>query len=320
MLLSIINIFKESLKHVLTHKLVWLKVGFAPLVLFFVGEIFTSTVFIVLGDTIGVLEFSFLHLSAFTISATFSVLWGGSFYLRGYRYAILDEGGDRWWRLPVNRRLLKVIIYILFMGLVVSIPLIGLQSFVVYAYSVSYLWGCFALGPVFFWIYCISRLSLVFLLIGVDEKNPLKNSWKMMEHHVFQLVGLMLLIGFALLAFILAAFLLMGCLWLVLDATIPAVAHYFWLVSMAIFGKCIFFLTNLPIIGFGLEGCVNFVFNVAFGVGVTMIGGEGSTYLFIIMNILFMTPLLLLTWALTTKALSLFYCAVKQDHSTQIFF
>lgn len=115
--------------------------------------------------------------------------------------------------------------------------------------------------------------------------------------------GLMLLISLT----IAGILLLLALLIYIVSMIVPSmhILIFFW-------AKTIFLLTELPIIGLALEGLVSFLGNFFFGAS-TMMGGAGPFYTFVIINLLFLSPVLLITWAIFTKALSLVYLSLTKN-------
>ncbi len=310
-----LKIFKESFRHVMGHKMSWLKVGFVPLILFLIGEIVAvPALFIpeVFGFALfdGQLIFPFVLL--LIINAIFSVIWGPSFYVKGYRYAILNEGGDRWWYLSLNGRLLKMIGYSLFIGLLLggSAPSIALVLNILSEsqWIVLPILYCFIL----LWGYVIIRLSFVFPLIAINQKKPLRTSWHLLKGNVMQLGGLLSLIGFTIVAIVLLVTSFVGLIWLILKFFSPFFAAYMWALGQVVFFKVTSLLASLLFIGIGTEGIVGLPITLIIEMALGLINPL-LIYIFSILSFLFIVPFVFLTWAVFTKALSLVYVTLTEE-------
>jgi hypothetical protein len=207
-MIAIVSTFKESYKDVREHLPQWIKVAFAPFVVWLIGLAFMGMSLYLSGEfnfTIseeGILQsetegslagdfFTVMHYVLETLAAM--VL-----YVNGFRYAALGEGGDKWWAFALNRRLVQmflyylliVVLFIVYGGIAVGIT-VGTY------FLVENIFFAGLLGVLFFagLIYLATRLILTFLYVTLDQKKPLRTSWHLMKGNVLRVLGLFLLIG-----------------------------------------------------------------------------------------------------------------------------
>lgn len=320
MSLPVMKIFRESLCHIKEHKLSWLKSGFTPLILLFIGEMCAIITTLMPGifdfalfDTKLIVPFLFL----FSINGIFSVIWGASFYINGYRYAILNEEARRWWHLSFNKRLLKMIGYSLFTGSLVKGSLLG-AAFLLYLVSKSLPIFVLLLALfVFLLIYMLIRLSLVFPLIAIDQAKPLRTSWKLLKGNSLRLLTLISLTSLTTMGLVLLIGVCVGLLWFVLTFISPFVAAYVWAFGWLVFGKIIALLMSLTVVGIGLEGISGFCVTLFLGATLGFINPL-LLYVFPILIALFILPLVFLTWAVFTKVLSLVYETLTEEKRDRV--
>lgn len=227
MQIQIIKIFKHSFQDVWNHMLEWVRVAFAPLLVLILGTLGVLSLWIASGSYIYFLTpFQALMnqaISSEQLVTDLATEWGPfllfliafsgiiylfifalsltNFYIKGFRYAVLREGGTRWWLVHFNGRVVKIILYFLLLGLLGSayagiVYAIGEatysflqeQNIVLILYVILSLYG----------IYLFARLSLCFLLISIDKKEPLRTSWHLLKGHVLRFIGLLVLLTLAL--------------------------------------------------------------------------------------------------------------------------
>lgn len=307
MSLPVMAIFKESLCHIKEHRRSWLKIGFAPLALLLLSELFAIlSIFIPGIFGVAVLDSGLILplLFLFTLNAVFSVVWGASFYVKGYRYGILNEEEDSWLSIPFNKRLLKTIGYSFCMGLLVKGSLLGV-GFLLYVTSKNLLLFISLLSLfLFLFVYTLTRLSLVFPLLAIDHEKPLRTSWNLLKGNSLRMLALISLTSLTIIAILLLTVCLVGLIWFLLTFINPFIAAYIWALGWMIFGKAISVLMSLTLVGIGLEGvtgfCVTFMIEAALGMVNPLL-----LYVFPFLIALFIPPLVFLTWAIFTKALSL---------------
>lgn len=218
MKIQILHIFKESFKDVWSHKLEWIRVAYAPFVIWAFGVIFMGLMYwlavgsvgffeIISGKTTSFFEFTLtrdiyligLGNVVYSITSLSAFL---SITVNGYRYGVLQDRGDRWWTLNLNWRFIKMALYYLLIiiltgiyGLIAAGIVIGAQILLDIIPLTVILGLLFLLGG----IYLIVRIALTFLLIAIDREKPLRTSWLLLKRNILRLCGLMLLLGVALL-------------------------------------------------------------------------------------------------------------------------
>ncbi len=245
MKIEILQIFKESFKDVCAHKLEWMRVAYAPFTVWFISFLFMTLVYWSEGQSMWSqwasmnqpqqatqsTEPSFMMILANIIYYFAYLIAVVSVYINGFRYALLQEGGERWWTLNLNWRFVKMILYYILIALLAGIYIavsigivVGAQAFI----------GSVALTVILgillglFGIYLMLRLALTFVLISIDRNNPLKTSWNLLKGNVLRLFGLVLLIGGAILLIGLAGALVLGILGWLLALISP------WLAGIAL--------------------------------------------------------------------------------------
>mgnify|MGYP001205393954 CR=1 FL=1 len=213
MTIQIMKTFKESFKHVREHKLEWFKVAFAPIMISVAGLVLAILFFIAAGieanqifegkvEATNLDSFAkFLGVSGIVIYFICFIITIVSLYINGYRYAVLNEGGDQWWVFHLDRRFVKMILYsllmILLLGvyLIVSVGIFGGAAYLFQNTALNIILGV-VIG--LYGFYLIFRLGLLFLLIAIDKQSVLKSSWHLMKGNVLRFIGLMLLLGIVL--------------------------------------------------------------------------------------------------------------------------
>lgn len=271
-MIAIVSTFKESYKNVRGHLPQWIKVAFAPFVVWLIGLAFMGMGLYLSGEldfTItqeGVLQneaegsllgdfFTIVHY----ILETFAAL---VLYVNAFRYAALDEGGDKWWTFSLNKRLVKMFLYYLLIvtlfiaygGIAAGITL-GSYFLVENIFFAGLLGILFVVGLVYF----ATRLTLTFLYVAVDQKEPLRTSWHLMKGNVLRVLGLFLLLGLVIIGItILGSAIIGGGGWLlsfinmwlgliVFTLFLPF-GLFVWLVSIALMTKVIA-LVNKQLMG-----------------------------------------------------------------------
>lgn len=236
------KIFKHSLQEVWLNRLAWTRVMFAPWMILLVGYIcvipfsldMNEFVTPLLSDDMGSLFFHVTGGPSFFVRGDdaprlkdilycpvllliiFELISVASMTINGYRYALLGEGGTRWWTFPLNRRLVKMIVYIMIMAFLsgflldlawgpgkilwsewgvfsastLSLPYSAVPSLVgicVFLLGVSVI---FPLGA----NYTLRRLCFFDLAIALDKSSPFCTSWLLLKRNVWRLFGLFLLV------------------------------------------------------------------------------------------------------------------------------
>ncbi|HBG34620.1 MAG: hypothetical protein A2X70_05990 [Alphaproteobacteria bacterium GWC2_42_16] len=191
MRIPIIKIFKESYENVLSNKLSWFKVGFAPITLLF----FANLSGYILGYIFKLINIENIESIQILFVYPLLILHGighFSLWINGYRYGILDEGGNKWWNMPNIHQVSLMLVYTILVGSLVfyfgyiegflfdkAISILGLFIFLVVTIFVLYSWF---------------RLSLVAPLISTGIDKPMRESWRLMKGNVLRMWGLTLLI------------------------------------------------------------------------------------------------------------------------------
>jgi len=134
-------------------------------------------------------------------------------YIKGFRYAALKEGGDKWLGFPFNMRLLKMFLYYLLITIlsalyiILSAGIVVLQHFFLESVFVTILLaGLFAA----FGVYLITRIVLTFLYVAIDQEKALRTSWSVMKGNVWHFLLLIILIGLTVLGAAIAGAALIG--------------------------------------------------------------------------------------------------------------
>lgn len=262
-MIAIVSTFKESYKDVREHLPQWIKVAFAPFIVWLIGfafmgiSLYLSGVFNFTVNYEGVPEYveeASLTADFFSVAHyVLEIVAGMVLYINGFRYAVLGEGGDKWWAFSLNRRLVKMFLYylliIIFYVLYGSVA--GAITFVTY-FLIENIILTVLLGVLFFmgFIYLATRLILTFLYVAVDQKEPLRTSWHLMRGNVLRVLGLFcLILLFILGIMILGSAIIGGGGWLLIDinmwlgiiifALFVPFGLFLWLVSAALIIKVI---------------------------------------------------------------------------------
>lgn len=255
MSIPVMQIFRESFSSFKGNKLSWLRLAFAPFMLYIFGFFIIMMAGIMAGQHMhtGQVVVGFWSVFAHILNFIFSIIAAGSLYINGYRYGILKEGGDNWWLLQMNMRLVKLILYSLLIGLMsIGFVLVGAGIVIAFHMMFHSIFLDVLLGLVIgvFGLYALIRLTLTFPLISIERENPLRSSWNMLHGNVLRLFGLSLIIGLAIFGIMLLGFLaisLVGYLLFMISPVllfIPIIAGvifmaYIWLLNYAVMTKAI---------------------------------------------------------------------------------
>ncbi|MBL8676077.1 MAG: hypothetical protein JNJ47_01425 [Alphaproteobacteria bacterium] len=262
-MIPIVSTFKESYKDVHKHLPQWTKVAFAPFVVWLIALASMGMALYLSGEfnfTItqeGVLQnepegslagdfFSVVHYVLETLAAM--VL-----YVNGFRYAALGEGGDKWWAFPLNKRLVKMFLYYLLIVILIVVYSGGTAGITFASYLlIENIFLTVFLGTlsVVGLIYLATRLTLTFLYVSVDQKDPLRTSWHLMKGNVLRVFGLFLLMGLVILGITILGSAIIGLggwllslmnMWLglIIFALFLPFGLAVWLVSIALMTKTI---------------------------------------------------------------------------------
>ncbi len=263
MTIEIMKIFKESFKHVQEHRLEWLKVACAPVIIWLVGVVFMSLVYWSVGlwsyeallsqmqgeQVLGGQPFiaTFAHI-VYYITYFIAIF---SIYINGFRYAVLEEGGDHWWTLNLDWRFVKMILYSILIGILASIYVfitVGIGLGAHFLVGSIFLTSILGVLFVIYGIYLVIRISLTYLLIAIDQEKPIRVSWRLLKGNVLRVFWLFLLIGIVIFLISVAGGIVLGVLGWILSlisvwlVAIPVVlfllfALFMWLLSWSVSSK-----------------------------------------------------------------------------------
>lgn len=262
-MIAIVSTFKESYKDVREHLPQWIKVAFAPFIVWLIGfafmgiGLYLSGAFNFTVNYEGIPEyveeaslvgdfFTFAHYILETLAAM--VL-----YINGFRYAALGEGGDKWWTFSLNRRLVKMFLYYLLVIILYAAYALVVGGITVGSYFLLenlFLTGLLGVLSVVGLIYLMARLTLTFLYVAVDHKDALRTSWRLMRGNVLRLIGLFFLILLVVLGLTILGSAIIGLggwllslinMWLgvIIFALFVPFGLFAWLVSTALMIKAI---------------------------------------------------------------------------------
>jgi len=222
-MIAIGKTFKESYGDVRENFLPWVKVAFTPFILYLIGAAFLGIGFYLSGGFETLMQqgtviqdtgqasgsadiFNFVYYVLYVLAI---LVW----YVNGFRYAALGEGGDTWWRLSWDRRLLMMFLYhLLFIVLFAAYGAIAAGITVGAYFLTESVFLTALLGTLFFigLFYLMGRLILVFLNVATDKSEPLRTSWHVMKGNVLRLFGLFILIWLAIIALTIVGALIIG--------------------------------------------------------------------------------------------------------------
>lgn len=213
-MIAIVSTFKESYKDVREHLPQWTRVFFAPFVVWVISFVFLGIGLYLSGELDLTSEaaapqngegsltsnfFTFLHY-------VLNIVGLQVLYINGFRYAARGEGGDKWWTFSLDKRLGKMVLYYFLIiilyalyALVAGGITVGSYFLVESIFLTGILGTLFVLGM----IYLMTRVTLTFLYVAIDQKEPLRTSWHIMKGNVLRFVGLFVLIGLVILGLML---------------------------------------------------------------------------------------------------------------------
>ncbi len=216
MKIAVFNIFKESFCSVWSHKLDWTRVATAPVVIWLVGLLFLTLALLAGGspalDIQAMMQGGGVNIQADREVPLVEIIGTLVYYvaylialvcimINGYRFAVLGEGGESWWTLHLNMRFIKFILYSILIAVIFGVYG-AIASGVAYGlyYLTDMLPLAIILGVVFALgaLYGTIRLSLTLLLVSIDQENPLRLSWALLEGNVLRLIGLLIIIALSL--------------------------------------------------------------------------------------------------------------------------
>ncbi|MBX9785958.1 MAG: hypothetical protein K2Y08_01345 [Alphaproteobacteria bacterium] len=262
-MIAVTKTFKESYTDVRGHLLPWVRVAFTPFIIYLIGVISMVIGFYLSGGVTLLIEQGAIQQTMEQTSASvgflnviYQILYMLAilvWYLNGFRYAALGEGGDKWWNLHLNVRLWKMFLYqllviVLFVGYGAVAAGITVGSYLLTesVFLTAFLGTFFGLG----FFYLIGRLSLVFLNVATDKKDALMTSWHAMKGNVLRLIGLFILIWLAIIGLIIVGALMIGLSGALLGFISPMLGYlafalaipfmlFVWLVAAAMTMKAI---------------------------------------------------------------------------------
>lgn len=262
-MIAIIKTFKESYTDLRGHLLPWVRVAFTPFFIYLIGVIAMGIGFYLSGGMTYITEEGAVMQHAEQTSAAggffnfvyyiFYMLAILVWYINGFRYAALAEGGDKWWNFHWNKRLWKMFLYHLLVivlfalyGAIAAGVTIGSYFLVENAFLTALVGVVFGLG----FFYLVGRLILVFLNVAIDKKEALRSSWHVMKGNVLHLIGLFILIWLAIIGLTIVGSTLIGLggfllslinMWLgvIIFALFIPFGLFVWLVAAAMTMKSI---------------------------------------------------------------------------------
>lgn len=214
-MIAVCKTSKESFKDVCTHLPQWIRVAFAPFVVWVVGFLLREVKNIYL--LMQTKDYSFLIQSltgekvvevdvpfflSFGLLAFLGIIisWIAIlvFYVNGYRYAALKKRGDKWWTFCLNKRLVKMFLYYLAIGFIIGSYALIASIIVAVPHFLSggNMFLTVPIGAVFLLglLYLMARWSLTLLYVALDREKALRTSWRNMEGNEWRLIGLLFLI------------------------------------------------------------------------------------------------------------------------------
>ncbi|MBY0273164.1 MAG: hypothetical protein K2X02_07185 [Alphaproteobacteria bacterium] len=262
-MIAIVNTFKKSYKDVRGHLPQWIKIAFAPFVVWFIALVSMGIGLYLSGEfnfTIneeGIIQseaqgslagdfFTIIHYVLETLAAL--VL-----YVNAFRYVTLEEGGDKWWAFSLNKRLVKMFLYYLLIIILFAVYggiAAGITMGSYFLVENIFLAGVLGVLSAVGLIYLATRLTLTFLYVAVDQKEPLRTSWRLMKGNVLRVLGIFLLMGLVILGIaILGAAIIGGGGWIlsfiniwlggIIFALFIPFGLFVWLVSIALMTKAL---------------------------------------------------------------------------------
>jgi hypothetical protein len=207
------KVYNESFQNVRSHKLEWMRVAFGPVLIWAIGALILGMAYVSGGHSFQI-DKAFMGAEVYTGatnqgSAFLAIAHGIymityfiaiiSLYINGYRYALLQEGGDQWLTLQLNMRFVKFCLYSLLIGILGGIYIAIAAGIIIGAHALIANTGVnVILGILFFLFafYLMFRIVLYPVLISIDQAEPIRTSWGLMKGNVLRFIGLSLLIMF----------------------------------------------------------------------------------------------------------------------------
>ena len=212
--IQIMKTYNESFLNVRSHKMEWLRVAFGPILIWVLGVLFLAIAYgtggysfdvqTLMGGGGAIVETKESALIFFA-NVVYQILYFVamiSLYINGYRYAVLEEGGDSWITLNLNMRFVKMFLYALlitllsgaYIGIVAGI-IIGVHA------AVQNVGLDVILGVIFgiFGFYLMLRIILYPVIISLDQSEPIRTSWRLMKGNILRFIGLIFLVSLTIL-------------------------------------------------------------------------------------------------------------------------
>ena len=195
--IHIIKIIKTSLREVFHHKKEWIRLAFAPFIVWSATLLlsslstFYSPLLIISNSPFSVgeilaLSSGGLHVLGYFVSTLI-------LEINGFRYTVLGEKRNTWWVFHLNRRFVKLLVYVLLVqgiGTLYSLTTIFSLMEIQAAYENLALTATSGIFLGLLACYLVFRLGFFKLLISIDTKAPLRESWHLLKGHVMRLFGL----------------------------------------------------------------------------------------------------------------------------------
>jgi hypothetical protein len=215
MKIPVIKVFKESFDHILKNMLSWVRLAFAPFVVLALGSLLQILIYAASGnmthfdlaffdqitDPKLIDQNNFITLANFIPFISMCIMQY-CIVINFYRYAVLDERGNDWWTLPLNRCFLKMVLYTFFFGILTWIYMLfsaGVFFIIQNFFENSAIDMITFILLAIFAYYLLCRIFLSFLLISIDDSEPIKTSWRLMKGNILRFTVLVVLIIFSLL-------------------------------------------------------------------------------------------------------------------------
>ena len=229
MTIHIMKIFKDSFKNVWNLKLEWIRVACAPFIIWIAGMLYMVIAYASVSQSLQLHEIitgkminmEFTEKNQFLIGSA-NIVYLITYFIalinlsiNGFRYAVLQEGGNRWLTLNLNWRFVKTILYSLLIAILAGIYFLiagGVTIGTQFLIESKDLMGIIGALFVIYAIYLFTRIGLIGLLISIDQRAPLKTSWYLLKGNVLRLFVLLFLIGIAFVLLALIGMALLGIL------------------------------------------------------------------------------------------------------------
>ncbi len=227
MKLPVFKLFKLSFANVWQNRQEWTRLLFAPWVVLLIGELLLVSLYIKTGESLYLPEANTFQTKVFWLQSAFSffvaMIASAQMTINSVRYALLEEGGNRWWTLPLNHYFAKMMGYdaltFLIMGLTIAATWgitffagasIGIGGAAIsfpasfYTPESSLLTGIYIgagstslILAIISMFYVATRIGLYYIFIVLDKKCAFRSSWRLVKGHMGRLLGLTLLIMLA---------------------------------------------------------------------------------------------------------------------------